>query len=549
MSDRDEITYRLNILFDQLADGKIYVAPHLREKFDRSLAAVLYDFDGLVRLDTVDGSVRALALGVAADHERTELKKAASLRDIQIGYVDMIRANFGSFYDQMLRQKLDPYQAGLALSKDAEMVRKLDPQISDFLVQVAEFWNTTADVASNHIADLQATKSVFGGDLFPSIAQNIVSSCGIYVDTIVLPDPFLRTMQIFESADPERRAYYVTKHALNLLQYSPYILADVNPPIAVILPEEYSNREEEKLQLIRMMRQDAAILAQKIFGVPFSSFEEFEEFLNGFSSDDEFVKAVKEPKRVLFDTEWTGDLKSQFVRSAENTRRDGMDFGSSIGNVLMALLAGRMGQTNDLLLKAERINATPLMDAPTSWQYFVWKAESTAEGASADAPLHTVNGLQRASANEMSWLGKLPPDALIEIRKQGAMPELRNVLGRGIEALAHARPTNFFRTTDQVVQNIQDAFEEHKRKIADLSRKRWRFAGVDIGLGLVYGAIEIAAACGVPGINLANKAIDNTIGKPDYKSIPSKYKGLKQEREGLHKSPIGVLFEQRSRLS
>ena len=58
---------------------------------------------------------------------------------------------------------------------------------------------------------------------------------------------------------------------------------------------------------------------------------------------------------------------------------------------------------------------------------------------------------------------------LIELRKTQALAEIRKVLADGIAELAQSNPTNFFRTTDQVLDNIQKAFDGHRKKIKQLT--------------------------------------------------------------------------------
>jgi hypothetical protein len=44
---------------------------------------------------------------------------------------------------------------------------------------------------------------------------------------------------------------------------------------------------------------------------------------------------------------------------------------------------------------------------------------------------------------------------------------------------------------------IQDAFDEHRKNLAGLTGKKWRFAGIELGACIVKGAVQIASACGV----------------------------------------------------
>jgi hypothetical protein len=80
-----------------------------------------------------------------------------------------------------------------------------------------------------------------------------------------------------------------------------------------------------------------------------------------------------------------------------------------------------------------------------------------------------------------------------------------------------------------VIKNIQDAFDEHRKKIRELKGKKWRFAGVELGSCIAKGAIQIASACGVPGVSLLGTAIDQSIDVPKLKDLPKKYRALKEE--------------------
>src|SRR5690554_4128306 len=104
---------RIKILQEQFEAGKISIAEGL--DVEKSLMAVRAGPDGEIDLDTVDGLVRSMALAVTAMHDRDELKKEASLSEIQNMYFTFIENNFGHFYEMMLKQNLTPHDAGTAL--------------------------------------------------------------------------------------------------------------------------------------------------------------------------------------------------------------------------------------------------------------------------------------------------------------------------------------------------------------------------------------------------------------------------------------------------
>lgn len=536
---------RLEVLKKQFEAGKVKIAEGL--KVTESLKRVRYAPDGTVNLDTVDGLVRSMALAVEAMHDREEMKQSISLAEIQTTYFRFLENNFGHFYKVMLDRGLTPHDAGMALSRNNSTIEELTSNLTGFLETIDEFWSQTADVAHAHVEDMHGIlKGVFGGDLFPSHNENIASKCGIYTDTLVLPDPFLRSKHLFELGTPERQAYYLIKHGLNLLQYKELACADVTPPIVVVLPDLSALEADERQFFYRLGQTDALVHAAKVFGRKFESFDELMEFASSLDTIERVEAEVADKNRVLFDTAWDGDFRAKLTK-ATTEEFSGLLGTANPGVIVASQALGRMSTSNELLIKARRLRGTPIIDAPTSWQYFVWKLEYDAESMGVDdnlSDLHVLRGLQSLAENEMEWLGKVPTEALIEIRRENALDEIRAVLGKGISDLAQASPTNFYRTSDQIFDNIHAAFAEHKKNIKELSSKKWKFAGTDVGSWLVVGSLEVtAAATGFPVWGLATFAADQLLPVPKLKDIPKSIKALAEESQKLRQSPVGMLFK------
>ena len=100
----ERLRRRLKILQEQFEEGKIRIAQGI--DVEESLLAVKYGPDGEIDLNTVDGLVRSMALAVTSMHDREELKKEASLSEIQNMYFNFIESNFGHFYEMMIKRNL-----------------------------------------------------------------------------------------------------------------------------------------------------------------------------------------------------------------------------------------------------------------------------------------------------------------------------------------------------------------------------------------------------------------------------------------------------------
>jgi hypothetical protein len=542
---KQRLQRRLNILKKELESGKLHIAEGL--KVIESLKRVRYAPDGTVDLDTVDGLVRSMALGIEAMHDREEMKNSASLADIQSTYFEFLEKNFGEFYKVMIDRNLTPHDVGVALSRTSETVAELIKNLPDFLSAMEEFWSSAGPIAIAHVEDMgDSLKGVFGGDLFPSQGENIASKCGLYMDTVVLPDPYLRSKHVFERVNDEKKAYYFVKHALNLLQYKALACSGATPPIVVVLPDTSVIEDGEMEFFASLGREDAVVHAGKIFGREFESFDEVMEFCRHLDTVEGAVAEVKDKNRVLFDTKWRGSLAEQLERAIKDPGYGGLLRTAHPGVILGSQAFGRMSTSNELLVKARRLNGTPIIDAPTSWQFLVWKMEYDAlhvEQMEGLANLHVVRGLQTLAENDMKWLGRVPPEALLEARKSDALGEMRRILSKGVEKLITVNPTNFHRTSDLVFDNIHAAFSEHRKNIDALAAKKWKFAGTDIGSWLVVGSLAVAAsATGSPAWGLAALAADQVLRAPKLRDIPQSIRDLAIESSKLKRSPVGILF-------
>jgi hypothetical protein len=536
------LRHRLGLLKKRLQEDKIVFGDGL--SVAESFKAVRTDATGEIDLDTVDSNIRALALAVQAVEDREDAKKAISLADLQQGYFDFVERNFGWLYKDMVEQGATPGQVASSIAAHPQAVKDIGGSIPGFNEWIAELWGSASDTAHYHVQDLRGLKAVFGGETFPQGNRNIVSSSGVYTDTIVLPDPFLRTQNLgFEVGSAEQVSWFV-KAALSLLHYREAATAGLDVPLVVIVPDQTYLDQHEKEMLRTVSTPSALAHLEAMFGIAFGSLEEAGAYLTKFTASSEVIAQLKDPKRLVFDVDDQRPLEEQienymrgYVRRFHNT---------GAGEAVLLSAVGRMTQATDLLRRSTRLGGTPIIDAPTSWRYFAWRLDHDAQTLpSKDGRrlhLHMNKALQSAASGEMQWLGQVPVAALIEMRKNDVLPELRQMLSQGVEQLADLRPDNFYRTGDQVVENIQNAFDEHRKAIASLTGKKWRFAGIELASCVVKGVVQVASACGVPVVSVIGAALDQVVDIPKMKDVPKRIRTLKEEGDKLKSSAVGMLF-------
>lgn len=101
--------------------------------------------------------------------------------------------------------------------------------------------------------------------------------------------------------------------------------------------------------------------------------------------------------------------------------------------------------------------------------------------------LHVVRALMSETGNNLEWLGNVPPETILQIRKQGLAEDVRAMLGHGVADLIGINPNNYFRTADQVVENLEQAFRAHQKAIAEAKLKKLKLFGIDVAQCVATG--------------------------------------------------------------
>lgn len=545
--ERDaELRRRIAILKQELEAGRLHLPPQGAERLVESLKAMGLNPNGEIDLSTVDGSVRALALTLTFMRDREDLKTSIPLEDIQDAYFRLIAANFETWYKFMQENGLSPRALAYNMARSS-MAPEMLKSCQGFLPMMREFWASCADAVHSHVEDASQLKAVYGGSLFPHSDTNVASRCGFYTDTIVLPDPFLRIWSLMDRAPDSELMERVFENALAVLSYRELALADVEAPIVVILPDRMFLGDDADKQLLgTISRPDVLSHLELLFGRTFADIEEASNFCTSLDDVEKVLAELKRPERLLFDKEWSGDARHRLER-ALSTEPASEAHPETAGWAVFMDALGRMHQANDTLRKSHQLGGTPLVDAPTSWDYFRWKLEYDASRfvGGGETDLHLVNAVLNSSkeGSHLAWLGNVPVDALIQLRKDDALPELRALLGDGVQRLANLDPSDFGATEALVEANLKLAFAEHQKKVDDLRAKKWKFGAVDIGGWLAVGGVEIAAAItGTPLYGLTALAAHQVLDVPRLKEIPSKFRELQSQDDSLRRSPVGLLF-------
>lgn len=541
-----DLTDRVFLLRDRLAAGKIHVAAHLIEGFKSSVSAIRLRPDGLVDPTTVDGRVRASTLAIRAFAYRDEAKQSVSLHKIQSMYFDFLFKEFGFLYEPMVKANASPAAAAAVAARDDKLVEGIFAVLPDMAEGLAEFWLSVSDPAAFHLQDGQQLKATFSGDLFPAHWENVISTAGLYIDTIVLPCPVMRIAPLVQALPSKKVVELLIKHVLTAMTYREFAVADVEPPMVIISPNPKDLNVEDRNDLAEQSRGLSCSHAGYLFGRDFESTDHLGEFCSHLVSIDQVVAELKGKDRLVFDTKWGRDPCDQLRMAMSDNSLAGLDPAVAGNHVFFACL-GRMPQALATQQCAMHYGGTPFIGVETSWRYFNWMLEYQGQ----DSPntradretMHIVRALGAEADNNLQWLGNVPPETVLQIRKAGLADELRSILGEGIAELISVRPDNYYRTADQVVDNLDRAFRKHQASLNEARLKKLKLYGIDVASCIAVGAIGVAAAFTGNVALAAAGSVLGVAGLPNLKDIKTKYSELKTQELLRNSAPTGMLFK------
>ncbi|KHK54959.1 hypothetical protein PI87_14455 [Ralstonia sp. A12] len=543
-----ELTDRIFLMKTKLEAGKMHFAAHLVDGFKQSWEAIRLRPDGLVDPASVDGRIRAAAMAVRAMKYREESMAAFSLAQIQEIYFELLFRELGWLYDEMQKKSASPADVARLAVKNPDFVAKVTKGLPELAANLHEFWSAVSESGAFHLQDGPQLKATFAGDLFPAHWENAVSMAGLYVDTIVLPCPITRISPLIGHLPDQTVASLFIKHTLTAMSYRDIALADVSPPIVLILPHETDLDGKGKMGLTERATPAICAHGQYLFGRQFESIEDLADFCASLATVDQVMSELKGPDRLLFDTEWGEGAHRQLTRAM--TEREfilpDMDATCAGHHVLGACL-GRMPQALAAQENAFHVGGTPFINAETSWRYYTWMLDYEGRQVTNDPArlqsMHVVHALSAEQDTNLSWLGKVPPETVVQIRKQGAAEEIRAMLGHGVTNLIGVDPNNYFRTADQVVENLDNAFRAHQKSLLEARQKKLKLYGFDLASCITVGGIAVTAALTSNPALGALSGVLGVAGLPNLREIKTRFREIAEEDRVRRMSPTGLLFK------
>jgi hypothetical protein len=451
-------------------------------------------------------------------------------------YFQILDDYFGIHYEEMKRKQQTAEEATNAI------LRMYNPELADSVLETLgeELAHLDWSGAESSVSGQGGVKAYVEGAVDTLASRKPIQRLSLYADTVVISRP----LQVLKTRQQEWRPTVllgpIVFDALNLLQLKDLFLADVTPPIAVLVrPLAYATPESSKI-CDDMMKQDTLTMCSEIFNREFSSVEELRAFVLKHESLGKLCKSAKNPGLFTREEDFSRFLIDE-VRNHMNTLYRGIPdrfTGPEDPRLLVegiTAISGPLGIANSQLLSCGCLGAQPTADDYERWRFLIWKFRHDSETVADRLKKTTKDSLvmNALQLDGFSWLGNVPIEGIIRMREEGELQNIRDTLSRGIERIEEVSDEDFAAVTRQVGYNLDQEFKRHKAQLKMMDERIRRSYKFNLASLTVGGSIAVMSAMYPPLAILAS-----------FLGSASVYDLLKErsKRNELKRKPVALLF-------
>jgi hypothetical protein len=366
----------------------------------------------------------------------------------------------------------------------------------------------------------------------------------LYADTTIISRPLLAFKAKQREWHPMVVLQFAIADALNLLQLKDLFLADVTPPIAVLVrPLGYATPESSKI-CGKIQYQDCLGMWSQMFDREFSSVKEFEDFVMKNETLGNLCKSAKNPGLFSREQDFSQFLAAH-LRSQMNLvygRKREKFTGPEDPKLLvegMSVINGPLGIANSQLFSCGYLGAQPTAEDLYEWRFLVWKFRHDCETV-ADRLKYTAKDSLVMNALQLDgfgWLGNVPIEGIVRMREEGELQNIRDILSRGIERIQGVSDEDFAVVTRQVGYNLDQEFKRHRAQLKTMDERFRRSYKFNLASLTVGGSVAVMSAMFPPLATLAGLLGSASVTKTVYDLL--KERSMRSE---LRRKPVALLF-------
>lgn len=315
-----------------------------------------------------------------------------------------------------------------------------------------------------------------GSGFFRTQFESVTGSL-LYADTILVPDP---VMPWFETPRDEERFPHVKllEAAFFLLHLRPFVMADIPVPPIFVFPSMEKLLEDHDPQTQAALKQLLVDLISHFVEPEVLSFDDLGQLVR--SCPDQFIARVDanhlfvspggtvgEPVTVALDryeaglATWRSSAWLEQFRELPRAAR------------LLNGIYERIIPQHHLIENSDELNSHPLLSIEQQAHYFRLISQTdTARLAHLGLIDPKRHALVQAMGNRrLMWLNRVPPEALVELRRNNENAAFRDRLLSTVNTMHNAVVQDTDRVAAEVASEISAMVGEHDREMRSIQER------------------------------------------------------------------------------
>ena len=449
---------------------------------------------------------------------RTDISK------IYRDYFDLIDSYFGSLKRHLPEGKYGHEQLGREVSSYPFVSDLVLDAIDGIGEDIHKFWTKTHDEVQSYLSQTKSLKCLYSGDLSPADIENFVKRSGLYVDTVIIPDPLMNMAAFMKPAFADKKLYLdkLIRHVFNISKLRDLMLANTEEKIVLLYPTNIQTLDDKtEKQIFADAEASYLKYIEELIGHKFDSKIEVIEHLKTYDTTQDFFKAIVNitilPTAIKTPQAFENKMGEMFGLSR---KFNALKY-KNLCEVFAVYVLGQFVRVQEHKYYCKLLVAEPIYDYELPWSFLNY------DSGGQDIDPAILNALQ---TNGFNWIGNVPLEALKVLREDGQMEYMRSMLRHGITSVQSKTDKDLSQTITQLQENVREAFEKQKMETAQLKKRVADIIKKDI-------PIEVGA-CLVGWIPICG----NYLTLPAVaKSLYDKFKDVRNTKKKIEANEKGVI--------
>lgn len=484
----------VEVLIEGLSSGRIQLTREVADGLEPLLANVRRDEAGRIILATCSGELRAIArasmsamLALSGDADSDDSNEPEPPIVDVVAYTRELFYRLNALFIEQTGKRPEQF------APDGDFgggIRRLAKELQDpvryrdmadaterAFGNLVEFYRSQAAGVPRAAAALGGTKLVLGGkQSFSGSSFDAVRSMALYADTILIPDPVFRWLEVDSTQERFARVRMI-EDIWWLLKLRPLVDAGIPVPPIVLFPsyEKVLEQRDETTQF--GIEAECVQVFSHVLGVHFDELAEVIHHAN--AHPDEVLSMIE--KRGLF-VALGGDIGMDIrkalplhKRQLERLRSDVfLEQARSVpdAQLVCASIVERLAPLYHLNENASSLRAAPLMGHRVHWHYARIRREACrAHIREEGVDEKTLTLLETLENGPKAWLGNVPMPDLVRLRGEGANRAFRERMAGMMSRLSEPDTTNVGRVAGEVAHEFRSIVAEHEAEVRRIDER------------------------------------------------------------------------------